>query len=130
VYYFLFTLFLSLCKKNLFIFAGFSCIESTEVRSTYAIITRPRVLRCATYLLNNNNRVSIPTTFVYLSVQFFSSLLLTVLNPKLLYCIYVFMIKHNPFYCYTEKWEGPNSGITSFDNIGLAMLTVFQVYYN
>ena len=26
-----------------------------------------------------------------------------------------------------EKWEGPNSGITSFDNIGLAMLTVFQV---
>ena len=29
-----------------------------------------------------------------------------------------------------EKWEGPNSGITSFDNIGLAMLTVFQVRYN
>ena len=26
-----------------------------------------------------------------------------------------------------EKWEGPNSGITSFDNIALAMLTVFQV---
>lgn len=25
-----------------------------------------------------------------------------------------------------EKWEGPNSGITSFDNIWLAMLTVFQ----
>ena len=25
-----------------------------------------------------------------------------------------------------EKWEGPNNGITSFDNIGLAMLTVFQ----
>ena len=25
-----------------------------------------------------------------------------------------------------EKWEGPNFGITSFDNIGLAMLTVFQ----
>ncbi|XP_059097525.1 voltage-dependent calcium channel type A subunit alpha-1-like [Tigriopus californicus] len=25
-----------------------------------------------------------------------------------------------------EKWEGPNSGITSFDNIALAMLTVFQ----
>lgn len=24
------------------------------------------------------------------------------------------------------KWEGPNSGITSFDNIGFAMLTVFQ----
>ena len=26
-----------------------------------------------------------------------------------------------------EKWEGPNSGITSFDHIGVAMLTVFQV---
>ncbi len=25
-----------------------------------------------------------------------------------------------------EKWEGPHYGITSFDNIGLAMLTVFQ----
>lgn len=25
-----------------------------------------------------------------------------------------------------ENWEGPNYGITSFDNIGLAMLTVFQ----
>ena len=25
-----------------------------------------------------------------------------------------------------EKWEGPNNGITSFDNIILAMLTVFQ----
>ena len=25
-----------------------------------------------------------------------------------------------------EKWHGPNYGITSFDNIGLAMLTVFQ----
>ncbi|XP_045486267.1 voltage-dependent calcium channel type A subunit alpha-1 isoform X3 [Pieris rapae] len=25
-----------------------------------------------------------------------------------------------------EKWEGPNRGITSFDNIGFAMLTVFQ----
>ncbi|XP_011688054.1 PREDICTED: voltage-dependent calcium channel type A subunit alpha-1-like isoform X2 [Wasmannia auropunctata] len=25
-----------------------------------------------------------------------------------------------------ELWEGPNSGITSFDNIGFAMLTVFQ----
>ncbi|PAA55007.1 hypothetical protein BOX15_Mlig024222g3 [Macrostomum lignano] len=26
----------------------------------------------------------------------------------------------------TERWEGPNSGITNFNNIGLAMLTVFQ----
>lgn len=25
-----------------------------------------------------------------------------------------------------EEWEGPNSGITNFDNFGLAMLTVFQ----
>jgi hypothetical protein len=25
-----------------------------------------------------------------------------------------------------EGWEGPNYGITSFDNIGFAMLTVFQ----
>ncbi|KAK0092187.1 hypothetical protein PV326_001978, partial [Microctonus aethiopoides] len=25
-----------------------------------------------------------------------------------------------------DDWEGPNSGITSFDNIGFAMLTVFQ----
>ncbi|XP_071784403.1 voltage-dependent L-type calcium channel subunit alpha-1D-like isoform X3 [Asterias amurensis] len=28
-------------------------------------------------------------------------------------------------YC-DEYWEGPNAGITNFDNIGLAMLTVFQ----
>lgn len=25
-----------------------------------------------------------------------------------------------------EGWNGPNKGITSFDNIGFAMLTVFQ----
>jgi len=25
-----------------------------------------------------------------------------------------------------DKWEGPNDGITNFDNFGLAMLTVFQ----
>lgn len=25
-----------------------------------------------------------------------------------------------------EQWIGPNFGITSFDNIGFAMLTVFQ----
>ena len=29
-------------------------------------------------------------------------------------------------YACTSGWEGPNSGITSFDNIFLAMLTVFQ----
>jgi hypothetical protein len=27
---------------------------------------------------------------------------------------------------YVEYWEGPNSGITNFDNFILAMLTVFQ----
>lgn len=25
-----------------------------------------------------------------------------------------------------DEWEGPNFGITNFDNFGLAMLTVFQ----
>jgi len=25
-----------------------------------------------------------------------------------------------------DGWEGPNDGITNFDNFGLAMLTVFQ----
>lgn len=25
-----------------------------------------------------------------------------------------------------ERWQGPNNGVTSFDNIGFAMLTVFQ----
>ena len=29
-----------------------------------------------------------------------------------------------------EYWEGPNDGITSFDNIFAAMLTVFQVITN
>jgi hypothetical protein len=32
-------------------------------------------------------------------------------------------------FLFAEKWVGPNSGITSFDNIGLAMLTVFQVNF-
>ena len=43
-------------------------------------------------------------------------------------------IKHGVFTCNIpnetlvcrEYWEGPNRGITSFDNIGFAMLTVFQ----
>ncbi|KAF7393973.1 hypothetical protein HZH68_010792 [Vespula germanica] len=30
------------------------------------------------------------------------------------------------FYCSNQFWEGPNDGITNFDNFGLAMLTVFQ----
>lgn len=30
------------------------------------------------------------------------------------------------FYCSKQFWEGPNYGITNFDNFGLAMLTVFQ----
>lgn len=29
-------------------------------------------------------------------------------------------------YTCRADWEGPNSGITNFDNFGLAMLTVFQ----
>lgn len=29
-----------------------------------------------------------------------------------------------------ENWEGPNNGITSFDNIFAGMLTVFQVITN
>lgn len=33
----------------------------------------------------------------------------------------------NDTFCDMETdWEGPNYGITNFDNIGLAMLTVFQ----
>ena len=35
------------------------------------------------------------------------------------------VIRANKSVCL-EKWEGPNNGITSFDNIILAMLTVFQ----
>lgn len=27
---------------------------------------------------------------------------------------------------FNNTWPGPNSGITNFDNFGLAMLTVFQ----
>ncbi|XP_034935060.1 muscle calcium channel subunit alpha-1 isoform X4 [Chelonus insularis] len=30
------------------------------------------------------------------------------------------------YYCSRQYWEGPNHGITNFDNFGLAMLTVFQ----
>jgi len=39
---------------------------------------------------------------------------------------------YNAYFCDStlstciENWVGPNYGITSFDNIGLAMLTVFQ----
>ena len=28
-----------------------------------------------------------------------------------------------------KGWDGPNYGITNFDNFGLAMLTVFQVSF-
>ncbi len=43
-------------------------------------------------------------------------------------------MKHGVFTCNIpneslvcrEYWDGPNKGITSFDNIGFAMLTVFQ----
>ncbi|XP_011051195.1 PREDICTED: muscle calcium channel subunit alpha-1 isoform X2 [Acromyrmex echinatior] len=30
------------------------------------------------------------------------------------------------YYCSKQFWEGPNYGITNFDNFGLSMLTVFQ----
>ena len=34
--------------------------------------------------------------------------------------------KQDDIDCLEGRWEGPNYGITSFDNIGYAMLTVFQ----
>ncbi|XP_063603711.1 muscle calcium channel subunit alpha-1-like isoform X9 [Penaeus indicus] len=34
--------------------------------------------------------------------------------------------KDGQFYVCRDGWEGPNYGITNFDNFGLAMLTVFQ----
>lgn len=33
-------------------------------------------------------------------------------------------------YICRPYWEGPNFGITNFDNFGLAMLTVFQCITN
>lgn len=45
----------------------------------------------------------------------------------------VFLVKIRPFQCdeaagevCREYWEGPNHGITNFDNFGLSLLTVFQ----
>lgn len=32
----------------------------------------------------------------------------------------------DPDYYCSGYWEGPNNGITNFDNFGLSMLTVFQ----
>lgn len=29
-------------------------------------------------------------------------------------------------YSCEDRWDGPNEGITNFDNFGLSMLTVFQ----
>ncbi len=37
--------------------------------------------------------------------------------------------RKNGFEC-KEGFEGPNTGITNFDNFGLAMLTVFQCVTN
>lgn len=34
--------------------------------------------------------------------------------------------KRDDIACIEGSWEGPNYGITSFDHIGYAMLTVFQ----
>lgn len=36
-----------------------------------------------------------------------------------------YICNYNESLCL-EQWGGPNFGITSFDNIGFAMLTVFQ----
>jgi hypothetical protein len=33
---------------------------------------------------------------------------------------------HPDIECVEGLWDGPNYGITSFDNIGFAILTVFQ----
>ena len=50
-------------------------------------------------------------------------------------CVFLVFFKFRVAGAYTcdnttslclEEWEGPNNGITSFDNIGFAMLTVFQ----
>lgn len=35
-------------------------------------------------------------------------------------------VEPNGLYVCCKGWEGPNFGITNFDNFGLAMLTVFQ----
>ena len=42
-----------------------------------------------------------------------------------IFCLTVLLARANESVCL-ENWEGPNQGITSFDNIVLAMLTVFQ----
>jgi voltage-dependent calcium channel N type alpha-1B len=34
--------------------------------------------------------------------------------------------KNSEIECLESRWSGPNYGITSFDNIGYSMLTVFQ----
>uniref|UniRef100_T1IPE0 Voltage-dependent L-type calcium channel subunit alpha n=1 Tax=Strigamia maritima TaxID=126957 RepID=T1IPE0_STRMM len=36
------------------------------------------------------------------------------------------LFKCDPGWKCEKRWEGPNNGITNFDNFGLAMLTVFQ----
>jgi hypothetical protein len=41
-------------------------------------------------------------------------------------CSNEFFIKTPDIECIDGRWSGPNLGITSFDNIGYAMLTVFQ----
>ncbi|XP_054000294.1 muscle calcium channel subunit alpha-1 isoform X5 [Hylaeus anthracinus] len=39
---------------------------------------------------------------------------------------YTCSILGDEYHCSKQFWEGPNWGITNFDNFGLAMLTVFQ----
>ena len=46
-------------------------------------------------------------------------------HHHLLHLPILLLLRTNESICL-EKWTGPNSGITSFDNIMLAMLTTFQ----
>lgn len=41
-------------------------------------------------------------------------------------CSTLYVNDTNENFVCCENWEGPNNGITNFDNFGLAMLTVFQ----
>lgn len=47
-------------------------------------------------------------------------------NEQAFQCSNELFAKQEDIECVENKWEGPNYGITSFDNIGYAMLTVFQ----
>ena len=48
------------------------------------------------------------------------------MGPVLLYIVYLCIIQCPNGTVCREYWEGPQYGITNFDNIGQSMLTVFQ----